>query len=85
MTIIAREANKATPWAAHRVRYAAPHSAHSVCQMYARGLFERATSLDPPAKLFAVRSVAAVCAIALGNLMEYLLRFCLPSARCEIK
>lgn len=42
-------------------------------------------SLACKAKLFAVRIVAAVCAIALGNLMEYLLRFCLPSARCEIK
>lgn len=50
-----------------------------------RALLERAISLArSPAKLFAVRIVAAVCAIALGNLMEYLLHFCLPSARCEI-
>lgn len=61
------------------------HSAQCLPDVCMRALLERAISLArSPAKLFAVRIVAAVCAIALGNLMEYLLHFCLPSARCEI-
>jgi len=44
--------------------------------------FARTISLLKSCSLSAF--VAAVCAIALGNFMEYLLHFYLPNARCEI-